>query len=148
MGGESQSAAARTRQPRLLFLSRRFYGAARSALEAITRDHGLTPGDYSVLHMIARRAPCSSADIARSARITPQAATQQVAQLAAKQMIVRRENPANRRIMLIELAERGQAALADIDVRAERLDRQVAEGFDAAELAVIRRFLSRDFTAE
>jgi len=148
MGGESQSAAAPRRQPRLLFLARRFYGAARASLEAITRDHGLTPGDYSVLHIIARRAPCSSADIARSARITPQAATQQVATLAAKNMIVRRENPANRRIMLIELAELGKVALADIDARAERLEQRLADGFDAAELAVIRRFLSRDFSAQ
>jgi len=148
MGGESQSAAAPRRQPRLLFLARRFYGAARAELEAITRDHGMTPGDYSVLHLIARRAPCSSADIARSARITPQGATQQVATLARKKMIVRRENPANRRIVLIEPTPQGLAALADIDARAERIEQRVAEGFDAAELAVIRRFLSRDFAAE
>jgi len=147
MGGESQSAAAPRRQPRLLFLARRFYGGARAALETITSEHGLTPGDYNLLYMIARRGPCSSADIARAAHITPQAATQQVAQLAAKQMIERRENPANRRIMLIEVAPLGQAALADIDGRAGQLEEGLETGFTADELAIIRRFLSRDPTA-
>jgi DNA-binding MarR family transcriptional regulator len=103
----------------------------------------MTAGDYSLLHLVARRGPCSSADIARAARITPQAATQQVAQLAAKQMIVRRENPDNRRIMLLEATPRGRDALADIDGRAAALEARLTAGFDPAELDIIRRFLAR-----
>jgi DNA-binding MarR family transcriptional regulator len=137
----------RTRQPRLLYLARRFAVASRAELETITRDHGLTAGDYSLLHLISRRQPCSSADIARAARITPQAATQQVAQLAAKTMIERRENPDNRRIVLLELTDGGRNALEYIDRRAAALEDRLTVGFDDAELDIIRRFLSLDPSA-
>ena len=134
----------RSAQASLLYLARRWSVASRGELEQITRDHGLTAGDYTLLHLVDRRGPISGADIARAARITPQAATQQVAQLAAKHMIARRENPDNRRISLIELTAAGKDALADIVRRAAVLEARVTAGFDATEIAIIRRFLSRD----
>ncbi|MEI9851458.1 MAG: helix-turn-helix domain-containing protein [Sphingomonas sp.] len=71
-------------EPRLLYLVRRWFVAGRALLEDVTREHGMTAGDYTLLSFLERREPCSAADIARSAQITPQAATQQVAQLEAK----------------------------------------------------------------
>jgi DNA-binding MarR family transcriptional regulator len=132
-----------TRPPRLLYLVRRWFVGARAMLEDITRDHGMTAGDYTLLSFIAVGGPCSAADIARAMRITPQAATQQVAQLETKHLVSRRENPANRRIALIELSNSGRVALKDIDARVDRLEAELTAGLSKAELNVIRTFLSR-----
>lgn len=130
-------------QPRLLYLVRRWFVAGRALLEDVTREHGMTAGDYTLLSFLDRRGPCSAADVARSLRITPQAATQQVAQLEAKKLVSRRENPANRRITLIEPSDLGRASLKDIDARVDRLEADLVAGLGEAELSTIRTFLSR-----
>src|SRR5262245_40613283 len=128
----ASKASKRKRPPRLLYLVRRWFVGARAMLEDITRAHGMTPGDYSVLTFIASRGPCSAAEIARSAHITPQAATQQVAQLEAKRLVSRNENPDNRRISLIAITERGRASLKEIDARVDRLESELTAGFTQA----------------
>ncbi len=133
----------RTARPRILYLARRWVVAARARLEEITRGHGMTAGDYSLLSFIDRLAPCSAADLARALHITPQAATQQVAQLESKQLVSRYENSANRRITLIELTDLGRAAYRGIDLQVEALEADLTAGLDAEQLALIHTFLSR-----
>jgi len=130
-------------RPRLLYLVRRWFVAARARLEEITRAHGMTAGDYTLLSFLGRLSPCSGADIARAMRITPQAATQQVAQLEAKKLVSRYENSANRRITLIELTDLGRSILADIDAKAARLEAELTGGLEAGDLEIIHAFLSR-----
>lgn len=130
-------------RPRLLYLGRRWFVAARERLEAITRDHGMTAGDYTMLSFISRLQPCSAADLARAMHVTPQAATQQVAQLEAKMLVSRYENSANRRISLIELTAHGRACFAAIDRRADALEAELTADLGADELAIIHAFLSR-----
>lgn len=130
-------------RPRLLYLGRRWFVAAREGLEEITRAHGMTAGDYTMLSFISRLAPCSAADLARAMHVTPQAATQQVAQLEAKLLVSRYENSANRRISLIELTPPGRDSFAEIDRRAEALEAELTAGLGAGELAIIHAFLSR-----
>jgi len=140
---ESELEAAVQAPPRLLYLVRRWFVAARDRLEEITRAHGMTTGDYTMLSFISRLEPCSAADLARAQRITPQATTQQVVQLEAKMLVSRYENSANRRIALIELTRRGRTCLEDIDRRAARLEAELTAGLGEDELAVIHAFLSR-----
>jgi len=130
-------------QPRVLYLARRWFVAARDRLEEITRIHGMTPGDYTLLSFINHLAPCSAAELARAMHITPQAATQQVAQLENKALISRYENAANRRIALIELTAHGRTCLRDIDRRADRLEAELTAGLTDDELRTIHAFLSR-----
>lgn len=142
-------AEAEERPPRLLYLVRRWYGATRARLDAITRKHDLTAGDYTMLSFLKRLEPCSAAELSREQQVTPQAATQQVAQLKAKGMVTAQENEANRRISLISMTPLGRAALAAISAEARLLEEEMLAGLGAAERAALHAFLMRSIeTAE
>lgn len=129
--------------PWLFYLLKRWYSAGHARIEEVTRAFGMTTADYSMLAMLMRKGPCSSADLARAARITPQAVTQQVVQLESKGLIVRYENEANRRITLIEPSVLGRESLAAIDQQVAQIERAFLTEVPAEQEAAIRAFLSR-----
>lgn len=129
--------------PWLFYLIKRWYSAGHARIEEVTRTFGMTTADYSMLAMLMRKGPCSSADLARAARITPQAVTQQVVQLESKGLIVRYENEANRRITLIEASVLGRENLAAIDQQVAQIERTLLSEVPAEQEAAVRAFLSR-----
>jgi len=135
--------------PRLLYLVKRWYNATRARLDEITRRHDLTAGDYTMLSFLKRLQPCSAAELSREQQITPQAATQQVAQLKAKGMVTAQENEANRRISLISMTALGRSALAAISAEARLLEEEMMAGLAPAERRAIHAFMIRSIeTAE
>lgn len=129
--------------PWLFYLLKRWYSAGHARVEEITRAFGMTAADYSMMAMLARKGPCSSADLARTARITPQAVTQQIVQLESKGLIVRYENEANRRITLIEASASGREKLAAIDQQVADVERAYLADVPAEQAVAVKAFLSR-----
>jgi DNA-binding MarR family transcriptional regulator len=140
---EQRDAAPR---PRLLYLVKRWYAAVKARLDEISQRHGLTTGEYTMLSFLKRLEPCSAAELSREQRITPQAVTQQVAQLKAKNMVETRENEANRRISLISMTERGRTSLAAVQKEARRLEDQMMAELPSAQRTALLEFLVRATT--
>lgn len=130
-------------RPRLLYLVKRSYAAAKSVLDEVTRTHGMTSSDYTMLSFLRRLEPCSAADLARAREVTPQAITQQVTQLLAKGLVTRRENELNRRIALISMTPQGHAALAEINARTRQIEAEMLAGLTNTEREVVFDFLVR-----
>lgn len=128
---------------RILYLVRRFHLLAHNRLKKITRAHGMTPAEFTMLSLVVSIGPCSAADIARRASITPQAVTQQIKQLEAKGLLFRREHNANRRINLIEVTSAGRARQEATDRQANALEQEFLEGFGEEAEAAIRAFLKQ-----
>lgn len=137
------SAAKVLPRPRLLYLIKRSYVAAKVVLDDLTRAHRMTTSDYTMLSFLRRLEPCSAADLARAQKVTPQAVTQQVAQLLEKGLVTRRENEENRRISLISMTPRGQAALAEIGAQTRDIEAEMLAGLTAEEREVVFGFLVR-----
>ena len=131
------------RPARLLYLVKRWYSATRARLDEITRKHDLTAGDYTMLSFLKRLEPCSAAELSREQRITPQAATQQVAQLKAKGMVTAQENEANRRISLISITPLGLESLAAISAEARLLEEALLAEFTAEQRDILFALLTR-----
>ncbi len=129
--------------PWLFYLVKRWYSAGHARVEAVTRTHGMTTADYSMLATLGRKGPCSSADLARMTGITPQGVTQQVAQLENKGLVVRYENQANRRITLVEMSEQGRKNLSAIDARVNEIEHELLANIPAEQVATIKAFLSK-----
>jgi DNA-binding MarR family transcriptional regulator len=140
-GRRARKQADDARQPRLLYLVKRWYAATRTRLDEITRPYDLTAGDYTMLSFLKRLQPCSAAELSREQRITPQAATQQLAQLKAKKMVTSEENQANRRISLISMTPSGRASLAAISAEARLLEEEMMKGLSERDRAVVIAFL-------
>jgi DNA-binding MarR family transcriptional regulator len=133
----------RQRPTLLLYLVKRWYSATRARLDEITRKHDLTAGDYTMLSFLRHLEPCSAAELSRRQRITPQAATQQIAQLKAKGMVTAQESEANRRISLINMTPLGRDSLAAISRAARALEDEMLARFSAEEREALFGLLAR-----
>ncbi|MBB5984785.1 MarR family winged helix-turn-helix transcriptional regulator [Sphingobium lignivorans] len=128
---------------RLLYLLKRSYTVAKLGLDDVVREHGLSASDFTLLSFLRQLEPCSAADLARAQNVTPQATTQQVAQLKAKQLVVSEASPVNRRISLITMTPLGRARLAEVSKQARRLEDEMMAGLSDAERTALIGLLGR-----
>ena len=126
---------------RTTYLLRQSYSAVYERLKALTGTHGLAPGEYKMLSVIAASESCSSADLARTNEVTPQAVNQLVTGLERRKMIRRFAHEENRRVVLVALTEQGRAAVAACDEAAEALDAALFGALAPTELEVFRAVL-------
>jgi DNA-binding MarR family transcriptional regulator len=106
------------RAPRTVYLIGRINSAVRTRLERTVRDHDLTVVQYTVLSRIKGREVLSSARLARAHSVSPQTMNELIAGLESRGLISRREDPDNRRVLLVSLTEAGRELLrvCDLDV--------------------------------
>ena len=140
MGEHAQSGESRQR---LLYLLKRGYSAGKAELDEVVRQHGLTTSDFTILSFLKRLAPCSAADLARAQRVTPQAATQQLAQLREKGLIDSEISEINRRISLISMTPEGHARFEAVNAQARQLEEDITAGLDEEERKTLRDLLAR-----
>lgn len=126
---------------RTIYLIKRAEMAVRAGLEAALRDVAVTPGQYTILSLLAARADQSSAGLARRAGVTPQSMSETIAQLERKGLIARAENPEHRRILHISLTEAGSALLAQCEARVDALEAALLDGLSEDRLASLREDL-------
>jgi DNA-binding MarR family transcriptional regulator len=95
------------------------------ALEDILRDEDITVLGYTALTVLASRPGLSNAQLARRAFMTPQGMNQALAGLAEKDLVKRTPDELNRRVLRIELTERGHQLVEgyerQIDLYEEKL---------------------------
>lgn len=124
-----REAFVRTR-PRTIYLIRQVESLIRARLDSALRDRNLTGGQYTVLSLLDRPDPLSSAQVARRSFVTPQTANETIASLERKGLISRREDAKTRRILRLSLTDAGREALAacasEIDAIEETLFRGLA----------------------
>jgi DNA-binding MarR family transcriptional regulator len=81
-------------------------------LRTLRSGHGVSGSKLSVLgHLHRQGAPMTARDLARLERLQPQSLTRIIAELDDEQLIERRQNPADRRQVLIAISERGTSLL-------------------------------------
>jgi DNA-binding MarR family transcriptional regulator len=144
--GDTNSGERHLGRYRLLYLLKRGYVAGRQNLEDLVRVEGLATGDYTALSFLKVMEPCSTADLARAQRISPQAATQQVSQLKAKGLAVSAVNIDNRRVSLVTMTDEGHSRFDRIDRAARALERDIMNTLDPSEqvaaIAMLRRLVA------
>ncbi|MFC7220646.1 MarR family winged helix-turn-helix transcriptional regulator [Streptomyces polyrhachis] len=108
----------------LLLLTRRLHHAQKHAF----RPLGLTPAQSRLLRTVGAHAQRGSAprmaDLARQLEVVPRAVTSLVDALEERGAVRRAQDPANRRVVLIELTDDGRALLGKL----RRARQSAAEG--------------------
>ena len=123
-----------------IYLLKRAELAVRGCAEVALGAAQLTPSQYFILFLVKCGEATSSAELARSMGVLPQSMTELIAPLEKKGAIVRKPDPANNRILRIEMTAAGERWFARGTELAIRLERELLEGFDARELAAVNRF--------
>jgi DNA-binding MarR family transcriptional regulator len=116
--------------------------ASRSRLDDALRHLDLSSLQYTLLSVLAQNENLSSSRLSRRFYVTPQTMGETILLLERKGLIERREDPANKKALLLSLTRLGKATCAEGDVHVKRLERTIFGALSGAELATLRSMLS------
>lgn len=86
--------------------------AVLHALDAVGKTAGLSATQMFALQVLAERGECTIVELARELRHDAGAATRMLVSMEAKDLILRRRTPDNRRVVLVDMTPAGRTALA------------------------------------
>lgn len=138
----SNRAALRPRTMYLLYITAH---AIRSELEKALRPHGLTGIPYSIMGMLHSNGGMSSAAVSRRFFVTPQTMNQTIQSMVQQGWVERHRDPTNARVLILTLTDEGRRLMALADELADEIEEQAFAVLDDAELAMLRKLLSRTF---
>ena len=117
-----------------IYLLKRAELAVRGCMEGAFSEVDLTPSQYFILFLIKTGGASSSAELARAMGMLPQSMTELIAPLEKNGEIVRRPDPANNRILRIELTAAGERLFVKATQVAIRMERELLASFEDREL--------------
>jgi DNA-binding MarR family transcriptional regulator len=117
--------------------------ATRTRLDEALRGLELSSFQYTILSVLAHNAELSSARLSRRFHVTPQAMGETILLLEKKGLIERRENPSNKKALLLSLTKSGQAAWEQGEAIVSKLEQTVFAGHSRAELSALRATLTK-----
>lgn len=112
-------------------------------IDPALKEHGITSLQYTVLSVINRYSGLSSAELSRRFFVAPQTMGPILTQLEKRGLIVRKENPENRRLLAISLTPRGEAVLTDSNRIIEGIELEIFGELDDTTLKQFREALQR-----
>lgn len=98
---------------------------------------------WSVLISVKLGEAGNQRELAQSVGIQDATLTHHLNAMEANGLLMRRRDPANRRVHLVELTPGGEALFLKLRETAMRFDRQLRAGLDQADLDKVRAVLSR-----
>lgn len=117
------------------------------ALDRELRHTGLTKSQFGVLQALMHLETASSAALARTVFVTPQAMVGIVAGLEAKGYIRRKTSRASARVIEATVTAAGKAAFERAVEQMGHVDAALDAEFDAKEMAQLTAYLERLITA-
>lgn len=115
----------------------------RLQLESTLSPLGVTAGQYMVLSLISHHEPISSAELSRLVRITAQSMGEFIKYLERKDRILRREDPCNKRVLLIETTVAGRVLLRQCEQEVDNLEREFFKSVSAQEMTLFEGILKK-----
>ena len=117
--------------------------AAARLLDTKLRGTGLTKSQFGVIQALAHMRKASSAELARTVFVTPQAMVGLITTLERKGYIERSQSEVSARIIDARLTAAGRAAWRRASARLAEIDDLLSDEFSQAEVVRLSRFLSR-----
>ena len=123
------------------YLLRQTIHAFNTAMESGLRKHGLTSPQFGALFVLGTEPGLSAADVARAMGTTPQAANVLIAGMEEQGLVFREPHPTHGRILEVYPTEEGLRRYRAARPFIRRLETQMCEGFTAAQVASVKRWL-------
>jgi MarR family transcriptional regulator for hemolysin len=125
-----------------LRLSRTARSVSRAFDDALARAGGSLPIWLVLITLKSRHLP-SQREIAEAVGIREATLTHHLNAMDAQGLITRRRDPANRRVHVVELTEKGEAAFLRMRDAAADFDRRLRTGISAEDIATLENLLGR-----
>lgn len=113
------------------------------AFDAALAAAGGSVSTWQILLAVKTRAVANQRQLAAAVGIQGPTLTHHLNAMESDGLLVRRRDPANRRVHLVELTERGEALFHRLRTVAVEHDRRLRAGIDEHELDIVRRVLER-----
>jgi DNA-binding MarR family transcriptional regulator len=117
------------------------YSVVDAAFDAALSPFGLSSAQWDVLRLLREHPGASGADVARCAKVTPQAVATMLQRLEKAGLITR--HSARGRVVETYLTQQGESLLKKGDRIAEQIEAQVFSGFSAEEQEQFNQYLLR-----
>lgn len=115
---------------------------ARMANELAQAGHDLSFSQYITLKKLAL-GTTNATELARAAELNPGAMTRLIDRLIERGLVERHADPADRRVVRIQLSKQGQSIWRDIDQCGNRVRERAMSGMDEAERLQFIRVLEQ-----
>src|ERR1700690_1165173 len=128
---------------RLGYVLKRAQHALRMSMDAQLSHLGVTTAQLNVLSAVQLQPGISNAPFARGAFVTAQSMLGIVANLEKMRLLHRTPHQTHGRIMQTELTQKGTEVLASARKAIDNVEKSMAVGFTAKEIATLRSMLRR-----
>jgi len=123
------------------YLLRQTVHAFNTAMENRLREHKLTSPQFGALFVLETEPGLSAADVARAMGTTPQAANVLIAGMETDGLVYREPHPTHGRILEVYPTDEGLRRFKAAQPSIRRLETQMCQGFSAAQVATVKRWL-------
>ncbi len=130
-------------RPSLMYEVKQVELAVRALMDEVLRPAGVTTLQYTALTVLARREGVTSAELARNSFVTAQTMTDMVAALERRELIVRAQDPAHGRRLLISLSDKGRAFLEEHAADIAAIEEQMVSRLSKGERTALHDMLNR-----
>jgi DNA-binding MarR family transcriptional regulator len=129
------------------YLLRQTVHAFNAAMEGRLREHGLSSPLFGALFVRSAEPGLSAAEVARAMGTTPQNANLLVAAMESEGLVQREPHPTHGRILEVFPTEEGLRRFKAARPAIRRLEGTMCDGFSAAEVETVKRWLVRSADA-
>lgn len=102
----------------------------------------LTMAQLKTLMLLRMHGPLGGNELAAHLRVSLPSVSGMVDRLAARGLVVRREDPEDRRVRPVALSERGEAMMAEYDAAGREINEEILADLDLEELRTLARGLA------
>lgn len=124
-------------------LAQAFHALRALWIEPALKAENLTSLQFTLLSVVNRHAGLSSADLSRRFYVTPQTMGQVLTALEGRGLLIRAENPDNRRLLAMSLTPAGHALVKTCQVHMKQIEEEVFGELNEKELANFRGTLHK-----
>ncbi|MGC7872528.1 MarR family winged helix-turn-helix transcriptional regulator [Desulfosporosinus sp. SYSU MS00001] len=113
--------------------------------ESNLSPYGITPSQFYVLTVVWENDGLKFKDLAKRLEMDGSTLTSILDRMERQDLVERRDDPEDRRSLLVCLKEKARANILEITNLAETMDREIKERFSREEYAIFEKVLERLF---
>jgi DNA-binding MarR family transcriptional regulator len=122
----------------MIYLLARIFYAMRQRTEDALKPHNLTPMQFTIMSTLGRRQGLSSAELSRRFSVTPQTMGEMIGNLERRSLVVRAQDPANRRALKLNLTPEGERLLRACEAAMHEVEEAMFEDMSPREVEALR----------
>ena len=111
--------------------------------ESSFSQYGITPAQFYVLSAVWENDGVKFKDLAKSLEMDGSTLTSILDRLERQDLLERRDDPEDRRSLLVFLTEKAEQSIAEITCLAEKLNQEIKERFSNEEFATFEKVLEK-----